>query len=205
MGAEGRARRAVDVAGSGIALVALSPLFALIALAIVAESGFPVFFSQERVGKGRQPFRILKFRTMVVDAESRGPKISGRKDPRVTRVGALLRATKLDEFPQIANVLKGKMTLIGPRAEVPHMIRHYTPEELRILEYRPGLTAPGQIYFTTDQAAALDGVEDAEAYYVEHQLHPKLRMDLDYLRDRSVLGDLRVVASTVKLLLGLGA
>ena len=80
-----------------------------------------------------------------------------------------------------------------------------TPEELKILEYRPGLTAPGQLYFTTDQAAALDGVEDAEAYYVEHQLHPKLRMDLDYLRDRSALGDLRVVASTVKLLLGLGA
>ena len=205
MGEEGWARRAVDVAGSAIALVLLSPLFALIALAIVVESGFPVFFSQERVGKGRRPFRILKFRTMVVDAESRGPKISGKRDPRVTRVGALLRATKLDEFPQIANVLKGEMTLIGPRAEVPHMIQHYTPEELKILEYRPGLTAPGQLYFTTDQAAALDGVEDAEAYYVEHQLHPKLRMDLDYLRDRSALGDLRVVASTVKLLLGLGA
>ena len=204
-GDEGWTRRAADVAGSGLALVALSPLFALIALAIVVESGFPVFFSQERVGKGRRPFRILKFRTMVVDAERRGPKISGRRDPRVTRVGALLRATKLDEFPQIANVLKGEMTLIGPRAEVPDMIRHYTPEELTILDYRPGLTAPGQIYFTTDQAGALDGVEDAEAYYVEHQLHPKLRMDLDYLRDRSALGDVRIVASTVKLLLGLGA
>jgi len=195
----------VDVVGSALALVALSPLFAMIALAIVVESGFPVFFSQERVGKGRRPFRILKFRTMVVDAERRGPKVSGKNDPRVTRVGALLRATKLDEFPQIANVLKGDMTLIGPRAEVPDMIRHYTPEELRILEFRPGLTAPGQIYFTTDQAAALDGVDDAEAYYVEHQLHPKLRMDLDYLRDRSAPGDLRIVVSTVKLLLGLGA
>jgi len=192
----------VDVLGSGLALVVLSPLFALIAFAIVAESGFPVFFSQERVGKGRRQFRILKFRTMVVDAERRGPKISGRRDPRVTRVGALLRATKLDEFPQIANVLKGEMTLIGPRAEVPDMIRHYTPEELKILEYRPGLTAPGQIYFTTDQAAVLDGVEDAEAYYVEHQLHPKLRMDLDYLAERSLLLDVRIVAETVKLLLG---
>lgn len=202
MGEEGRARRAVDVLGSGLALVVLSPLFALIAFAIVAESGFPVFFSQERVGKGRRQFRILKFRTMVVDAERRGPKISGRRDPRVTRVGALLRATKLDEFPQIANVLKGEMTLIGPRAEVPDMIRHYTPEELKILEYRPGLTAPGQIYFTTDQAAVLDGVEDAEAYYVEHQLHPKLRMDLDYLAERSLLLDVRIVAETVKLLLG---
>jgi lipopolysaccharide/colanic/teichoic acid biosynthesis glycosyltransferase len=199
---EGVGRRTVDVAVSAIALAALSPVYAVIALAIVLESGRPVFFSQERVGKGRRPFRILKFRTMVADADRVGPRVSGRRDPRITRVGALLRATKLDEFPQVVNVLRGEMTLIGPRAEVPEMIRHYTPEELHILEFRPGLTAPGQIYFTTDQAAQLDRAEDAETYYVEHHLHPKLRMDLDYLRDRSVLYDLRIVAWTVKLLLG---
>jgi lipopolysaccharide/colanic/teichoic acid biosynthesis glycosyltransferase len=205
MESEGWARRAVDVGASCLALVVLSPVFALIALAIVLESGGPVFFSQERVGKGRRPFKILKFRTMVVDAERAGPKVSGQRDPRITRVGAFLRATKLDEFPQVVNVLCGEMTLIGPRAEVPEMIRHYTPEELRILEFRPGLTAPGQIYFTTDQATELDGVEDAEAYYVEHHLHRKLRMDLDYLRDRSVVLDLKIVMWTVKLLLGLRA
>jgi lipopolysaccharide/colanic/teichoic acid biosynthesis glycosyltransferase len=205
MESEGWARRAVDVGASCLALVVLSPVFALIALAIVLESGGPVFFSQERVGKGRRPFKILKFRTMVVDAERAGPKVSGQRDPRITRVGAFLRATKLDEFPQVVNVLCGEMTLIGPRAEVPEMIRHYTPEELRILEFRPGLTAPGQIYFTTDQATELDGVEDAEAYYVEHHLHPKLRMDLDYLRDRSVVLDLKIVMWTVKLLLGFRA
>jgi lipopolysaccharide/colanic/teichoic acid biosynthesis glycosyltransferase len=175
---------------------------AIIALAIVLETGFPVFFSQERVGKGRRPFRILKFRTMVVDADRAGPKVSGRRDSRITRVGAILRSTKLDEFPQIVNVLRGEMTLIGPRAEVPEMIRHYTPEELSILEFRPGLTAPGQIFFTTDQAAELDGVADAESYYVEHHLHPKLRMDLDYLRDRRPLLDLKILWWTVKLLLG---
>jgi lipopolysaccharide/colanic/teichoic acid biosynthesis glycosyltransferase len=202
MHSEGWARRVVDVAASGLALVVLSPVFAVIALAIVLESGRPVFFSQERVGQGRRPFRILKFRTMVVDADRAGPKVSGQRDPRITRVGAFLRATKLDEFPQVVNVLCGEMTLIGPRAEVPDMIRHYTPEELRILEFRPGLTAPGQIYFTTDQAAELDGLDDADAYYVEHHLHPKLRMDLDYLRDRSVLLDVKIVAWTVKLLLG---
>ena len=195
-------RRAADVVGSSLALVLLSPLFGLIALAIVVESGRPVFFSQVRVGKGRRPFRILKFRTMVADAERVGPKVSGHRDPRITRVGAFLRATKLDEFPQIVNVLKGEMTLIGPRAEVPDMIRHYTPEELTILDYRPGLTAPGQIFFTTDQAAELDGVTDAEGYYVAHHLHPKLRMDLDYLRDRGVASDLRIVWWTVKLLAG---
>ena len=202
MHSEGWVRRAVDVAGSGLALALLSPLFAVVALAILLESRGPVFFSQERVGKGRRPFRILKFRTMVVDADRIGPKVSGKQDSRITRVGALLRATKLDELPQVVNVLRGEMTLIGPRAEVPEMIRHYTPEELRILEFRPGLTAPGQIFFTTDQAAQLDGVEDAEAFYVERHLHPKLRMDLDYLRDRSVLLDLRIVVWTAKLLLG---
>jgi lipopolysaccharide/colanic/teichoic acid biosynthesis glycosyltransferase len=196
-------RRAADVVGSAFALVVLSSLFGLIALAIIVESGRPVFFSQVRVGKGRRPFRILKFRTMVADAERVGPKVSGHRDPRITRVGAFLRATKLDEFPQIVNVLKGEMTLIGPRAEVPDMIRHYTPEELTILDHRPGLTAPGQIFFTTDQAGELDGVVDAEAYYVAHHLHPKLRMDLDYLRDRGVVSDLRIVWWTVKLLAGL--
>lgn len=202
MQSEGWARRAVDVVGAASALVVLSPVFGAIALAVVLDSGLPVFFSQERVGKGRRPFAILKFRTMVVDPDRVAPKVSGRRDPRITRVGAILRATKLDEFPQIVNVLRGEMTIIGPRAEVPDMIRHYMPEELQILEFRPGLTAPGQIYFTTDQAAALDGVDDAEAYYVEHQLHPKLRMDLDYLRDRSLGGDLKIVWWTVKLLVG---
>lgn len=199
---EGPARRALDIAGAGVSLVLLSPLFAVIALAIVLESRGPVFYSQERVGKGRRPFRILKFRTMVMNADRVGPKVSGHRDPRITRVGAFLRTTKLDEFPQVVNVLRGEMTLFGPRAEVPEMICHYTREELRILEFRPGLTAPGQLYFTTDQAGELDGVDDVEAHYVEHHLHPKLRMDLDYLRDRSALGDLKIVVWTVKLLLG---
>lgn len=201
---EGWARRAVDVLGALVALGVLSPLFAGVATAIVIESGRPVFYSQVRVGKGRRPFRILKFRTMVVNADRIGPRVSGRKDPRVTRVGAFLRATKIDEFPQFVNVLRGEMTLVGPRAEVPDMIRHYRPEELAILAYRPGLTAPGQIYFTTDQAAQLDSVQDAESHYVDHQLHPKLRMDLDYLRDRGAWTDVKIVWKTVKLLFGAG-
>jgi lipopolysaccharide/colanic/teichoic acid biosynthesis glycosyltransferase len=202
---EGWARRAVDLLGAVVALAVLSPLFAGVAAAIVIESGRPVFYSQVRVGKARRPFRILKFRTMVANADRIGPKVSGHKDARVTRVGAFLRATKIDEFPQFVNVLRGEMTLIGPRAEVPDMVRHYHPEELAILDYRPGLTAPGQIYFTTDQAGQLDSVQDAESHYVEHQLHPKLRMDLDYLRDRSVRNDLGILWKTVKLLLGAGA
>jgi len=182
------------------AMIAISPLLLLIAIAIRLDGRGPVFFRQIRVGRNEVPFRIVKFRTMVVDAEKIGPKISGTKDPRVTRVGAVLRATKMDELPQLWNVLTGEMTLVGPRAEVPDMIRHYTPEERETLEVKPGLTGPGQIYFTTDQAAELDAVEDVEAHYVSHQLHPKLALDLDYLRRRSLWTDLVVIVKTAGVL-----
>jgi lipopolysaccharide/colanic/teichoic acid biosynthesis glycosyltransferase len=199
-GQESVPRRIVDILGAILVLVGLSPLYLLIALAIVMEGPGPVFFRQIRTGKNRAPFRILKFRTMVPDAHKKGPSVSGRQDPRITQIGHLLRKTKLDEFPQLWNVLKGEMTLIGPRAEVPEMIRHYTEDELQILRYRPGLTAPGQLFFTTDQSQELDKVDDAETYYIQHQMHPKLAMDLAYLRDRSASNDLKVVARTVRLL-----
>jgi lipopolysaccharide/colanic/teichoic acid biosynthesis glycosyltransferase len=193
-------RRALDIVLSGIATIALSPLLFLIAVAIRLESRGPVFFRQLRVGLNEVPFRIVKFRTMVVDAERLGPKVSGTRDPRVTRVGGVLRATKMDELPQLWNVLTGEMTLVGPRAEVPDMIRYYTPEERETLKVKPGLTGPGQIYFTTDQAAELDDVEDVEAHYVSHQLHPKLALDLEYLRRRSLWSDLGVMVKTVGVL-----
>lgn len=197
----GFARRGLDVVAAGVAVLALAPLFVAIALAIRLESSGPVLFRQIRVGKDEVPFRILKFRTMVVDAEKIGPKISGSKDPRVTRVGAILRATKMDELPQLWNVLAGEMTLVGPRAEVPEMIRHYTPEERELLKVKPGLTGPGQIHFTTDQATELDGIEDVEAHYVRHHLHPKAAIDLDYLRRRSLWTDLGVIVRTLGVLL----
>lgn len=193
-------RRLLDVVFSGGALVAISPLLLAIAIAVRLESRGPVLFRQLRVGLNEVPFRIIKFRTMVVDAERLGPKISGSKDPRVTRVGAVLRATKMDELPQLWNVFTGEMTLVGPRAEVPDMIRHYTLEERETLKVKPGLTGPGQIYFTTDQAAELDGVVDVEAHYVTHQLHPKLALDLAYLRRRNLWTDLGVIVNTMGLL-----
>ncbi len=199
-GQESVPRRLVDILGAILVLVGLSPLYLLIALAIVMESPGAVFFRQVRTGKNRSPFKILKFRTMVPDAHKKGPSVSGKQDPRITRVGHLLRKTKLDEFPQFWNVLKGEMTLIGPRAEIPKMIPHYSEEELRILSYRPGLTAPGQLFFTTDQSQELDKVDDAESYYIQHQMHPKLAMDLAYLRHRSTWNDLKVVAQTIRLL-----
>jgi len=200
MSGGGPIRRLTDVAVSAAALLLALPLLLLTAVAIKVDSRGPVLFSQRRAGLHGRPFRILKFRTMVAEAERIGPRISGARDPRITRVGAFLRASKLDELPQLWNVLRGEMTLVGPRAEVPEMLRHYTAEEREVLAVRPGLTGPGQIYFTTDQAAALDGVEDAEAHYVEHQLHPKLAIDLDYLRRRNWRTDLAVMARTLRVM-----
>ena len=193
-------RRGADLLVAGVASIAVSPLLLLIAVAIRLESRGPILFRQIRVGLNEVPFRIVKFRTMVVDAERIGPKISGSRDPRVTGVGAVLRATKMDELPQLWNVVSGEMTLVGPRAEVPDMIRYYTPEEREILKVKPGLTGPGQIYFTTDQAAELDTVSDVEAHYVRHQLHPKLALDLLYLRRRNLWTDLGVIVKTMGVL-----
>lgn len=195
-------RRGMDLVLGGLALAAASPAILLIAAAVKVESRGPVFFSQERVGRDGRPFRIHKFRSMVAGADRMGPAVSGHRDPRVTRVGAILRATKLDELPQLVNVVRGEMTLIGPRAEIARYVAHYTDEERALLSVRPGLTGPGQVYFTTDQAGELDGVADPERHYIEHQLHPKLALDLDYLRRRSLLLDLSILGGTVALLAG---
>jgi lipopolysaccharide/colanic/teichoic acid biosynthesis glycosyltransferase len=195
-------RRLVDVSVSAGALVLVSPLLVLVAALVKAESRGPVFYLQERIGKHGRPFRIVKFRSMVADAERLGPLVSGRRDPRITRVGAFLRATKLDELPQLINVLRGDMTLIGPRADVARYVAHFTAEERQLLTVRPGLTGPSAVYFTTDQAGELDGVADPDAYYIEHQLHPKLALDLDYLRRRSVTADFGILWRTVSVLVG---
>lgn len=194
-------RRIVDVVVASTSLVLLTPLFLLIALAIKLDSRGPVLYRQSRVGSGEIPFQILKFRSMVSEADRIGPKISGTTDPRVTRVGHFLRATKLDEFPQFWNVVRGDMTLVGPRAEVPEMIRHYTPEEREVLKVKPGLTGVGQLHFTTEQAKWLDSADDVEQFYIDHQLHDKLAIDLEYLRDRSWRKDLGVLWQTVKVVL----
>jgi lipopolysaccharide/colanic/teichoic acid biosynthesis glycosyltransferase len=196
------ARRLVDVGVSAGALVVASPVLALVAALVKAESRGPAFYMQERIGKYGRPFRIVKFRSMVADAERIGPLVSGRRDPRITRVGAFLRATKLDELPQLVNVLRGDMTLIGPRADVARYVAHFTAEERQLLAVRPGLTGPSAVYFTTDQAGELDGVTDPDAFYIEHQLHPKLALDLEYLRRRSIAADLGILWRTASVLAG---
>ena len=195
------ARRIADLVIAGTALVVVAPVMAVIALLVRRESPGPAIFRQVRVGLGERPFTLLKFRSMRADGGAGASQVSGRQDPRITRVGAVLRATKLDELPQLINVLRGDMTVIGPRAEVERYVAHYTDEERLLLTVRPGLTCPGQLHFTEHQADELDEASDPETFYVEQQLHPKLALDLGYLRQRSLRTDLGVLWATVVMLL----
>ena len=193
-------RRAVDILVAGLALMIVGPVIALLAAAVRLTSRGPAFYRQVRTGSSGEQFTILKLRSMVSGADQAGPLVTSRADSRVTALGALLRATKLDELPQLINVLRGDMTLIGPRPEVPRFIPCYDDDEIEILSVRPGLTGPGQIFYTqVQQATVLDGV-DPEQHYATCELHAKLAIDLDYLRRRSLRFDLLIVVRTVLLL-----
>jgi lipopolysaccharide/colanic/teichoic acid biosynthesis glycosyltransferase len=190
-------RRVIDVVVAGVALAILFPLLLAVAFAVKLTSRGPVLYRQVRAGRSGALFTMLKFRSMVTGADRSGPLVTSRADPRVTRVGALLRSTKLDEVPQLINVLRGEMTIVGPRPEVPRFISSYTEDELAILRVRPGLTGPGQIFYTSVQEVASEAGTDPEMYYVQVQLHPKLAIDLDYLRRRGLRCDMGVVMQTV--------
>lgn len=192
-------RRLVDVVVASTLVVLFAPALLALAIAVRLETPGPVLYRAVRVGRGGRHFAMLKFRSMIDHADQLGAAVSGRHDPRVTGVGRVLRATKLDELPQLFNVVAGTMTLIGPRAESPHYLAWYTPRELELLRVRPGMTGPGQLEFTRRQAEQLDGVEDPDAYYRDHQLHDKLALDLAYLAARDLRRDVTAVAETLGL------
>jgi len=193
-------KRIFDLLFSAAALLLLAPCFVLIALAIRWDSAGPVLFRQERVGRGGRLFRIRKFRTMVVDAPARGPAITIGQDPRITRVGAWLRRTKLDELPQLIDVLCGHMSLVGPRPEVPQYVALY-PDDLRerVLSVRPGITDPVSLKLA-DEARVLAASSDPERTYREELLPAKLREAVAYAEQASLWSDLRIIAATVHAL-----
>ncbi len=190
------AKRVVDVVCAGVGAVALLPLFALIALSIRLDDGGPVFFRQQRVGRRGRTFRIWKFRTMSTDAARRGPQVTVRGDPRVTRVGRWLRRYKLDELPQLWNVVAGEMTLVGPRPEVERYVEHYTPEQRRVLECTPGITDPASLEFR-DEASLLAAGDDPERTYLERVMPEKIRLQLAYMDRATVASDVTVVLRTL--------
>lgn len=189
-------KRLFDLLVALAGLLILAPVFLVIAGAVRLSSRGPVLFRQERVGCHGRPFLILKFRTMVQDAEQRGPQLTAGDDARVTGLGAVLRHYKLDELPQLLNVLRGDMSLVGPRPEVPRYVAQYTPAQRRVLEVRPGITDPASVAFR-NEAAILAQAKDPERYYIECIMPEKLRMNLEYLDRRSFWLDLRLIVQTV--------
>lgn len=186
--------RAFDVAVSLLALIILSPLLILIALAVRLSSPGPALHRAHRVGLYGQVFTLYKFRSMVVDPAHKGPRVTGADDPRITQVGRILRRTKLDELPQLFNTLRGDMTLVGPRPEDPALVAAYSPDQRRLLAVKPGITSPATVLHRYEEDA-LRGTQPEERY-VRDILPAKLQIELDYLRRRTFAGDLRVIAQT---------
>ena len=194
-------KRLVDVLAAAAGLLLLAPLFALIAVAIKLESPGPVFFRQERVGRHGRPVRIFKFRTMTVAPPSGGVPLTVAGDRRITRTGALLRRTKLDELAQLIDVLRGTMSLVGPRPEVPSYVAHYPPAlRERALAVRPGITDPASLDFI-DEATLLARAADPEREYIEVILPAKLQRAADYAEHASRATDLALLWRTLRVLL----
>ncbi len=189
-------KRFFDIVVSVVGVVVLSPLFAMAAVLVKLTSRGPVLFRQQRIGRGFRPFFIMKFRSMVWDAPRRGGPITSGDDPRITRVGRILRMTKIDELPQLINVLKGDMSLVGPRPEVGKYVEMFRPDYEEILEVRPGITDLASIVYR-DEATLLGAVTDPEDEYVRRILPEKVRLAKEYLRRSSFFFDLTLMLKTV--------
>lgn len=189
-------KRAFDLFWTLPGLLVLAPVFLLIAFWIKLDDGGPVFFRQERIGLNGKPFRMWKFRTMVVDAERQGRSLTVRGDPRITRAGQGLRKLKLDELPQLLNVLRGEMSLVGPRPEVRKYVARYSPEQRRVLELTPGITDWASIKYR-DENALLASVENPEQFYLETIMPEKIAINLTYAERANVWRDFGVILQTL--------
>lgn len=189
-------KRAFDIVAAGLGIVALSPLLLLVAALIKLDSRGPILFKQERIGKGFRPFLIYKFRTMVENAPELGRPLTYGTDPRITRIGNYLRASKIDELPQLWNVLKGDMSLVGPRPEVPPYVEVFRRDYEEILKIRPGLTDWASLKYS-DEAAFLGQFENPEGEYLRRLLPDKIRLAKEYVQRSSFGLDLRLILATV--------
>ena len=194
-------KRLFDVLGASVGLLLLAPLLVGIALWVKLDSRGPVFFRQQRVGRFGAPFYIHKFRSMREDAPLAGPQITIGADPRITRAGQFLRRTKLDELPQLLDVLAGTMSLVGPRPEVPRYVAMYPPAlRDKVLSVRPGITDPASIKYR-DESTLLARAADPERAYIEQVMPAKLRYAAEYVDHMSLANDLRLIGATLRLLL----
>ena len=188
-------KRAFDIISSGLGLIVLSPLFLVLAIWIKLDSKGPVFYRQVRVGYKNKDFRIFKFRSMRVGADKGSLVTIGGHDPRVTRSGYFIRKFKFDELPQLINVFVGDMSLVGPRPEVRHYVDYWTPEQMHVLDVRPGITDPASIKFRNENEL-MEQAEDPEKYYIEMIMQEKIKLYLEYVRKHSFLYDLGLIFKT---------
>jgi len=189
-------KRSFDLILSLLGLIVLAPVFAAAAVAIRIESAGPMFYRGVRAGRYGKAFRIFKFRTMVVNAEALGSASTPEDDQRITRVGRFLRKLKLDELPQLLNVVRGEMSLVGPRPQVPWAVEQYTPEERTILKVRPGITDPASVRFR-NEGEILRGSADPDEDYFE-KIHPeKMRLSIEYVQKQSFLLDCKILLQTM--------
>ena len=190
-------KRIFDIVASGIGLILLSPLFVILAIWIKCDSIGPVFYKQVRVGRNNMDFQLFKFRSMRVGSDKKGLITVGGHDPRITRSGYYIRKYKLDEFPQLINVFKGDMSLVGPRPEVRKYVDMYTEEQMHVVDVRPGITDLASIRYRNENEL-LERVNDPDKYYVEVIMPDKLRINLEYVARHSFTFDIRLIFQTFR-------
>ena len=188
-------KRLFDIVASGLGLIVLSPLFIILAIWIKLDSKGPVFYRQVRVGYKNKDFRIFKFRSMRVGADKGSLVTIGGHDSRATRSGYFIRKFKFDELPQLINVFLGDMSLVGPRPEVRHYVDYWTPEQMHVLDVRPGITDPASIKFRNENEL-MEKAEDPEKYYIEVIMQEKIKLYLEYVEKHSFFYDLGLIFKT---------
>ena len=192
------AKRIFDICFSVLVLLASSPACLLVAIAIKLESKGPVLFKQDRVGLNGRHFELYKFRTMVENAETIGLNLTTKGDPRITKVGKFLRKWKIDEIPQLINILKGEMSVVGPRPETPDYVELYTTGQRKVLSVRPGMAGPASIAYRNEEEEVLAKLENPREYYINHIMPDRLRLDLEYIEKQSLAYDFKLLFSMIK-------
>lgn len=189
-------KRAFDILASFFGLIVLSPLFIIVSILIMIDSRGGVFYRQVRVGRGGKDFRLYKFRSMRTGSDKKGLITIGGRDSRITRIGYYLRKYKIDELPQLINVLIGDMSFVGPRPEVRRYVNLYTADQLKVLDVRPGITDVASIKYRNENEI-LGSVENPDEYYINTIMPDKLTLNIDYLNRRTFLSDIKVIIRTV--------
>lgn len=188
-------KRIFDILTSAIVLLVLLPVWLVIALLIAIESPGGMFYKQVRVGKDNRDFQLYKFRTMRVGSDKKGLLTVGERDNRITRIGYFLRKYKIDEFPQLLNIIKGDMSIVGPRPEVRKYVDMYTPEQMKVLSVRPGLTDYASIKYVNENEV-LAASDNPEQTYIDEVMPAKLELNLQYIANQSLLEDIRLIFKT---------